>query len=560
MCAGLPAQEAAGSAQPFPQMMKVDGGTFSMKDYDGSMRSVTVSDFEISATAEYFSCTWWEAARRCNSMSREAGYTPCYSLDGSTDESTWGTPPYFNEGDGYSGDWEKWSRIQCDFNADGYRLPTEAEWEFAARGGNKSHGYRYSGSDDLAEVGWYYGNVDIDTSYFDRGGIYPDAHGKYHQDYAQKKPNELGLYDMSGNLWEWCWDWYGQSNPLEHTDPAGYSDGKAGKGSKVIRGGAWQCPPEACAVDAREALQAGMEGSYTALRPCRSLTTGRSGKTVVQADAKTLSLLKPDMANFLGSQGFLLEEKFGGATAALQGFQMATTELSREQYALATGGELLLAEGNLPATGISWYEAVALCNKLSILYGLKPCYSIKGKTDPAVWSRDASAWEKLKCDFYADGYRLPTEAEWGFAAQSGSKNVRKAYGTESSPDEVCWYAGNSGGQCHSVTSKKGNEEGLHCMSGNAQEWCWDWYGDYPAEKQLNPEGALTGSTRVLRGGGWASPAAECTIYRRGNAEPGFADDTSGLRLCRTVGREQPKKSLFARIVSFFKKLLEGLFS
>ena len=57
VCAGLPAQEAAGSAQPFPQMMKVDGGTFSMKDYDGSMRSVTVSDFEISATAEYFSCT-----------------------------------------------------------------------------------------------------------------------------------------------------------------------------------------------------------------------------------------------------------------------------------------------------------------------------------------------------------------------------------------------------------------------------------------------------------------------------------------------------------------------
>ncbi len=126
----------------------------------------------------------------------------------------------------------------------GYRLglPTEAQWEFAARGGVKSCGYKYSGDDDIDEVAWYEENTwDVTT-----------------KDVGQMKPNELGIYDMSGNVWEWCYDWYGDYPCRAVTDPAGPSSGL----SRVDRGGSQlndadycrltcrdQCSPDDCGLD-----------------------------------------------------------------------------------------------------------------------------------------------------------------------------------------------------------------------------------------------------------------------------------------------------------------------
>ena len=111
-----------------------------------------------------------------------------------------------------------------------FRLPTEAEWEFAARGGNKSKGYKYSGSDDIDDVAWYRNNSRDET-----------------HDVATKAPNELGLYDMSGNVWEWCQDWYGSYSSEAQTNPTGPSSGSY----RVIRGGSWYYNARICRVSDR---------------------------------------------------------------------------------------------------------------------------------------------------------------------------------------------------------------------------------------------------------------------------------------------------------------------
>ena len=130
-------------------------------------------------------------------------------------------------------------------------------------------------------------------------------------------------------------------------------------------------------------------------------------------------------------------------------------------------------------------------------------------------------------------YRLPTEAEWEFAARGGNNSERYQYAGGNNLDEVGWYSRNAENKTHPVGQKKRNELGLYDMSGNVWEWCQDWYGDYPSSAQTNPTGPATGAYRVLRGGSWRGDPRYCRVAARSDDFPGNRFNFLGFRLART---------------------------
>ena len=231
------------------KMVKVTGGTFLMgaqstnsigDNYDTDASSnespvhqVTLSDYYIGETE--VTQGLWEAVMKYNGSCADGSTISAYGSD------VWlGTDPpssYAGVGADYPAYYVSWEDIVNMFlprlnsiTGKTFRLPTEAEWEYAARGGNKSKGYKYSGSNNLGDVAWYCDNSSREAN-----------------PVGTKAPNELGIYDMSGNVWEWCSDWYGSYSSSAQSNPTGPSSGSG----RVYRGGSWFNYAQNCRVSCR---------------------------------------------------------------------------------------------------------------------------------------------------------------------------------------------------------------------------------------------------------------------------------------------------------------------
>lgn len=269
---------------------------------------------------------------------------------------------------------------------------------------------------------------------------------------------------------------------------------------------------------------------------------GKSVRVVKSADenpfvtkeSKSSNNAIPKMISIEGGQ-FLM----GGAAAnypvTLTSFKLSETPITQKQFSYVMGHNPSKLQGDdKPVEMVNWCEAIIYCNILSTMQNLTPCYSIGSVTDLRTFDASSPVWKRISCNFMANGYRLPTEAEWEFAARGGKKCDPYQFSGSSDINKVAWYGENSDITTHIVGTKAPNSLGLFDMCGNVMEWCWDYFvQEFPPTAQTNPHGPQIGNMHIKRGGSWLDDFQQCTVYFRSASAPAGKSSSLGFRVCQS---------------------------
>ena len=354
----------------------------------------------------------------------------------------------------------------------------------------------------MDEVGWYWYNS-----------------GNKTHSVGQKQPNAWGLYDMHGNVFEWCLDWWGDYPTSSVTDPKGASTGSY----RVMRGGCLNRDADRCRSASR--LDDSPDdyfidrGFRVALSFCGKESENKD-MTIPLSEDVNMDMIWIEPGTFMmGSpedeNGRDYNETQHEVTLT-RGYWIGKYEVTQAQYQAVMGTNPSYFNGaDLPVEMVSWDDAKALCKKLTEL--------------ERSAGRLPEGYE----------YNLPTEAQWEYACRAGTRSAlnsgQNLTDKEECPemDEVGWYGGNSDFQTHPAGQKQPNAWGLYDMHGNVCEWCLDWYDDYPADAVTDPTGPDAGSYRILRGGANGDDAQDCRSAARSHTSPGSNFDFCGFRVALT---------------------------